>query len=363
MADKVLFARIGWMRWYRGPQPDDEKPIGGGKYTRHKLGHEAFNFLPIGGRVLGYFQPQMQPPNRLGSHPSFVNLERIDPNVASDILKNVLVIFVAHNPQSGGQYIVGWYRNAMVHRHDQDSAAIERHRFGYFVETNTEDAVLVPEARRSFVVPGGKGGFGQANICYAYDNIGIPKQNATWIRHAVNYVSSYEHEDALENPASETDQHVSELINGTIERAAGYQSDPQIRKAIEDYAMKWAFKKLTSLGLNPRDTHQTKPYDFLCTSGGADLFVEVKGTQLDGRCISLTPNEVSHAKAHKNSALFVVHSVRVTGKRKPHVSKGEEMFLMQWDITAGRLEPRGYAFTIPESAFLQRRASGSSKTG
>jgi len=40
----VLFACIGWMRWYKGPQADDEKPIGGGKYNRYSLGHEAFNF-------------------------------------------------------------------------------------------------------------------------------------------------------------------------------------------------------------------------------------------------------------------------------------------------------------------------------
>jgi hypothetical protein len=35
------------MKKYRGPQADDEKPIGGGSYNKQELGHEAFNFLPL----------------------------------------------------------------------------------------------------------------------------------------------------------------------------------------------------------------------------------------------------------------------------------------------------------------------------
>ncbi len=58
---RVLFARIGWMRWYKGPQADDEKPIGGGKYNKDSLGHEAFNFREINGQMLGYFQPKIPP--------------------------------------------------------------------------------------------------------------------------------------------------------------------------------------------------------------------------------------------------------------------------------------------------------------
>jgi hypothetical protein len=58
MARRVLFARVGWMKWYKGPKPDDEKPIGGGSFTKEHLGYEAFNFLPLGGKYFGYFQPR-----------------------------------------------------------------------------------------------------------------------------------------------------------------------------------------------------------------------------------------------------------------------------------------------------------------
>ena len=115
--------------------------------------------------------------------------------------------------------------------------------------------------------------------------------------------------------------------------------------------MEWANRRLREMGLAPQDRHKTKPYDFLCLAGDADLYVEVKGTQEDGRCLSLTPNEVRHAKSHINSALFIVYGVQVMGDKKPEVSGGKELFLRPWDISSGRLEPRGYAFTLPESAF------------
>ena len=50
---QVLFARVGWMRGYRGAKPGDEKPVGGGKYNKHSLGHEAYNFLPLNGKAEG----------------------------------------------------------------------------------------------------------------------------------------------------------------------------------------------------------------------------------------------------------------------------------------------------------------------
>lgn len=41
----VLFARIGWMRWYKGPQTGDEKPVGGGKYNKDLWGTRHTTFF------------------------------------------------------------------------------------------------------------------------------------------------------------------------------------------------------------------------------------------------------------------------------------------------------------------------------
>ncbi len=328
------------MRWYRGPQPDDEKPIGGGSYTRSGLGHEAFNFLPLNGHCLGFFQPREQ------NHPPTIALERIEAGFAGEALNGVLAVFVATDPKRGGQRIIGWFRDATVYRHKQASRAKERNLFSYFLKTRAENAVLVPEMRRASVIPSGKGAFGQANVCYALDSNGHPKDEARWIDEALKYIDSYELENTAQEPESEADHDIEQTLQSTIERVAGFQSNPRIRRAIETYAMDWAEKRLEKLGYKPKDTHKTKSYDFLCTVSGAELYVEVKGTQDNGNSVSLTPKEVEHAQSNKNSALFIVHSVKVKGKRSPIVSGGKELFKNPWDISTGTLKPRGYVYTL-----------------
>ena len=339
----VVFARIGWMRWYRGPQADDQKPIGGGSYNREELGHEAFNFLSLNGDMLGYFQPRL----RTG-HPSTIALERIQAGFTGDVLNGVIAVFVATNPKLGGQRIVGWFRDATVYRYEQLSNAKERNGFSYFLKAPAKNAVLIPEARRTFDIPGGKGAFGQANVCYALDTDGQPK-NVQWIDDALDYIDSYALENIAQEPESEADPEVEQMLSTAIEHRAGFQSNPRIRRAIEDYAMRRAKEHLDKLGYKPKDKHRTESYDFLCDVAGAELYVEVKGTQDDGNAVSLTPKEVEHAQKYKNSALFIVHSVKVSGKRKPVVSRGVEFFLHPWDISAGTLKPRGFVFTLGKS--------------
>src|SRR5664279_5267404 len=103
---RVLFARVGRMHFYNGPVPGDERPVGGGRYNKTKIGHEVYNFRETNARLFGYFQPTMS------SHA--VALERIDP-IAADAnkLNRVLVVFVSRRPE-GGQVIVGWYKDAEV---------------------------------------------------------------------------------------------------------------------------------------------------------------------------------------------------------------------------------------------------------
>jgi len=343
----VLFARVGWMHWYRGPQTGDEKPVGGGKYNKESLGHEAYNFLPLNGKLLGYFQPRLQPADLRDKNPSNVALERIQAGFTGESLPDVLTVFFATDPERGGQRIVGWFRSSKVYRYAQESNLKARQRFSYFIEAAEGDEVLVPEDRREFVLPGGKGGVGTANVCYVLEADGKPKRTSKWISEALEYVSSYALENASQDPASAKDAAISGSISGTIDQAAGFQSNPRIRKAIEDYAMAWAEKHLAKLGYAPRDTHKNKPYDFVCVIDGAEVFVEVKGMQDAGKAVSLTPREAEHAKKNTNCALFIVHSVTVKGKRKPSVSGGKMIFLRPWDITKGTLKARGFVFTLP----------------
>src|ERR1700758_770058 len=98
----VLFVRIGWMHFYNGQIPGDERPVGGGSYNDDEVGHEVYNFREANGSLFGYFQPP-------GSSWA-INLGRIDPGAADDPdISGVLVVMVAKRTDVG-QVIVGWYK-------------------------------------------------------------------------------------------------------------------------------------------------------------------------------------------------------------------------------------------------------------
>ncbi len=77
--------------------------------------------------------------------------------------------------------IVGWYRNATVLRAWRDDPTGLRwtvdakgKKVGALYNTmvKQEDAVLLPSVLRKYPLPRGKGGMGQANVRYLYDNRG-----------------------------------------------------------------------------------------------------------------------------------------------------------------------------------------------
>ncbi|MGH9669278.1 MAG: protein NO VEIN domain-containing protein [Terriglobales bacterium] len=138
------------------------------------------------------------------------------------------------------------------------------------------------------------------------------------------------------------------LVATRLERSAGFQSNPAIRKAIEDWAMKCARKYLRQRYTHIRDTSATKPFDFTCRRGKTAFYVEVKGTQTAGVAVALTPNEKKHAEENPaNSVLYVQHSIRVLGRKKPKAFGGERRVLNPWDISEGTLKPSGWLFVLP----------------
>jgi len=110
MSELMVFVRTGWMQWY-GLTPGYEEVVGGGSYNVENIGGECTNFKPVNGRFFGYVQT--------GSAIAGFNLERIAhrAQVGKDkSLDNVLVIIIAGSPQ----VIVGWYRNATLHRSSRE---------------------------------------------------------------------------------------------------------------------------------------------------------------------------------------------------------------------------------------------------
>jgi hypothetical protein len=328
---RVLFARVGWMTYYAGPQTGDEKPIGGGGNNRKNVGHEIFNFKDFGGKLYGFVRAADRR----------INLERIDPTNKEDSLSDVLVVFVAK------QRIVGWYRAATVHQTEvrfpsdvsneirkrlkqakTKNFKLERHSF----ECPINDAVLLPTHERTHEIPGAiTGGFGQYNVCYPYQNSGKRKA-APWINEAVSYVLSYDKENLLKNPNA--DNESEEAATMSQEQAAGFQSDPAIRRAVEKFAMAKARSTLVARGYkNLRDTSKSKPYDYTCDRREKNFFVEVKGTQTIGKTLILTRGEVKHVTSHADQCILVlVHSVNVSSNGRIQVSKGKTEVKESWTL-------------------------------
>lgn len=340
MTDPILFARIGWMTYYRGPQAGDQRPKGGGKYNRTELGHEVFNFKPIGGKLFGYFQPQMQADS--------IQLERIDPGCGGESLDSATVIFVATHPQ-GGQRVIGWYRNARVFRRAQTDKTGHRMGFAYYVDAQQKDAVLLPTRKRTQFVPVGNGGFGQANVRYV-NNHG-KRLPLPWADDAVAYIQSYTGGNLLTHPELESLTVIEEEIESQLNKAAGFESNPAIRCAVEARAMDVVAQHYQKLGLAVQDVHETRSYDFECRSSERVLYVEVKGTRSTGETISLTANEVELAKrCSPNTVLCVVHSIQVSGHGKPRAIGGEVVIYDNWNPEQHDLRPVAFVCTLSHQA-------------
>jgi hypothetical protein len=341
---RVLFARLGWMTHYAGPQDGDEEPIGGGRNNKISLGHEAFNFAEFNGTLYGFVRASN----------GKLNLGRIDPLVGDEShLGDVLVIFVA------GQRIVGWYKSATVYAGSKEyptsvareiqtratSRSSKRFKLDkYCFECSVGQAVLLPLGERSHKIPGAvKGGFGESNVCYAYATDGTRKI-VGWIDEAMSYVLGYEKGNLLEKPNADDSGEGSVISQ---EQAAGFQSNPLIRKAVELFAMRRAQSTLAANGYERvEDTSKFKPYDFVCERDGQKYFIEVKGTQTSGDTLILTRGEVEHINGNPNTCVLVlVHSLRVSANGKVDVRGGTVKLIEGWRLNPADLNPVQYQWT------------------
>lgn len=337
--DRVLFARIGWMTYYRGRVLGDSELIGGGAYNESGTGSEVLNFAAHQDTIYGFVQG-------IQSFP--LKLERIDPRAGdADSVDSTLVIFVAKRPNEGGQVIVGWYRNATVRRSAaSDPRGAFRKLRAFNVVARDKDALLVPRDERCQLVPSGSGAFGKSNVCYTHERDGRPK-NARWIRQAVDYVLGYAGANAL------LDRDI-EIQNGAkaraeVEHAAGqgqgFASTPAQRRAIESHAMARAFahfrKKFSKV---ENISKQKGVLDLRCGSAGETwIHVEVKGTTTAGESVILTRREVERARSSP-CALYVLHSIKLDGER---ASGGTARVIDEWAINRGSLTPLAFIYKLP----------------
>ena len=85
-----------------------DKPVNGGAYNKKQIRHEIYNYKSFNGMYFGYVQ----------SVGDSIRIEKIGGNAKDDYVNNILVVWVS-TKKSGGQVIVGWYKNATVYRNHQ----------------------------------------------------------------------------------------------------------------------------------------------------------------------------------------------------------------------------------------------------
>jgi len=323
-ARKILLARIGWMTFYGCLDDDHDRLVGGGSWNDHNQGSELHNFKAIRAHLYGFV--------RAGKS-GILALNRIDDSIADedDELGGVTVIFVATDRnaphQTERQRIVGWYKNATVHRDCKAAPTGRRRHSHYNLIANEKDAVLLPSRLRlQSILRAKPGAMGQSNVWYPLDENGEPR-DSPWLAEALAYMDSYNGDNLIENPETE----LSQAAQTELEKAAGFESNQRIRNAVEEYAMKVVRRCYKELRHDVEDKHKTQPYDFECTEDGRLRYIEVKGTRTSGNQVLLTPNEVK-LPDRKGAIvdLCVVHSVKVAGGKKIKCSGGKLVRYKNW---------------------------------
>lgn len=335
MESRVLFARVGWMHYYRGLMPDD-RPVGGGNWNVEHVGGEVANFAPISGKLLGYVEPMGR-----------INLWRIDPDAGDvDRLHKVLVVFVAKRPTEGGQVVVGWYRNATVLQQSERDQRRKHYKATpmHNLIAKSGGATLLPLKHRTLTIPAGYGGFGQSNLCYVFKQ-GGKKKSAAWMGRALEFVNGYASENLLKNTEFDEQEEAAHRLDAVhaAKGGQGFAGTPAERRAVERRAMTRATAYFKKKYPDVKDVSSHESFDLLCTGSGADLRVEVKGTTGLGDAVFLTRREVEVAKKYR-AALYVLHSVKLLRSK---ASGGEERVLLPWNVAKGKLRPTAYSYTLP----------------
>ncbi|MDP3009415.1 MAG: DUF3883 domain-containing protein [Methylococcales bacterium] len=343
---RVLLARVGYMKFYQGSKPGDEKPIGGGDYNNGNIGHEVYNFLNIRGTLYGYFQPHMKEPGE-------INLGRIEQDYVGNEIDNVLVIWFATNPIDRGQVVIGWYKNATVFKSIQSPNNLpERANYNYNIKAEVDNCVLLPISKRKFPIGHDikgekKGNPGQANSFYVLDAKGNSKnlniQNNAWITNLLEYVGSYDGSKI----SSQEDEIQEDMLTAQYSSGGqGFQSDVETRLMIESYSTEICKNHYLAEGYTVEDVSANRPYDFMITKDNESRFVEVKGTQTTGDTIILTKNEVELSRTQGDKMLlFMVHSI-VMNKKTVKKGSGIISIIKPWQVKNDRLTPISFTYKI-----------------
>lgn len=277
----LVFANIGWMVKYNGPSSDDPTLGNFGFLKTDTVGHEAWNFKPLRGKVYGYVPRSAQ-----------IRLERLGGARNENLLTGVTVVWLARNPRDKRTYIIGWYKNATVHRSSNSISLARSKSFkvGYQIEAPAISATLLTPDARIFPIPTAKvpGNLGQSPVWYGRDES---------FRAAVR---AYIADGKLP---------VTKRI-----ATSPKQQDPELRRKIEKAAVAHATEYYASDAGGRREVVSVETlgrgWDLEATAfDGSVLKVEVKGLSGKDVVVELTPNEYAHMISAEHRSDYIVYIV------------------------------------------------------
>jgi len=267
----TIFLRIAWMKEYKGVTKNDI-PTGAGTHVQiHKDGGEVCNFLPIGTKYLGYARIQK------GRN---LRIERLGADKNATSINNVTVVFFAKNPDTGGQYIVGWYKHAVLHKSTRMlTKNLRKDHYNYLAEAEIKNSRLIHIDERIFEIP--EDGPGQSNAWY------VEESHPKWLKEEV--------QKYLADPDSYLVRRSKKSLS-----SRPWQQDAEMKKRVELEAMnevsryfelrnhKVAYRQTENLG-----------WDLEATLEKKTLLLEVKGLSGSFNTVELTSNEFLNSKKNK----------------------------------------------------------------
>lgn len=136
-------------------------------------------------------------------------------------------------------------------------------------------------------------------------------------------------------------------------QSQGLLKETEIRRAVEVHAEDSAESYFRSLGWSVRRVGQQHlGYDLDCENAeGANLHVEVKGTQGLGEEVFLTRNEVIHnstlSECRAQHALYILSQIEVSGTGTIKCIGGIPHCICPWTADDASLVPTVYAYRVP----------------
>lgn len=134
-------------------------------------------------------------------------------------------------------------------------------------------------------------------------------------------------------------------------RGSGYLSDVELKRAVEQHAVRLARELYEREGYTCQDVGSTRSYDLLLRKGPDEVHVEVKGSTGAAESVELTSNEVSHAAAGQpETHLVVVDQIQWRRESGRIITTGGKLRCWrQWSPQQDDLKATRYRYQLPRN--------------